>query len=111
MTIEEQLRERLRKVEALYFGVASGRRVEAASPAAEPLKAKLDEAARQDAASAMKFSLLDEWSVRLFVALCRRYGTRRRRSLQRCALCLSGQARRPRQDHLDASKNLWPIRR
>jgi hypothetical protein len=38
MTIEEQLRERLRKVEALYFGVASGRRVEAASPAAEPLK-------------------------------------------------------------------------
>jgi hypothetical protein len=76
MTIEEQLRKRLRKARSTVFRRSERRRVEAASPAAEPLKAKLDEAARQDA-SAMKFSLLDERSVRLFVALCRCYGTRR----------------------------------
>ncbi len=46
MIIEDQLRERLRKVEALYFGAASGGEREAAGAAAERLKAKLDEAAR-----------------------------------------------------------------
>ena len=76
MTIEEQLRERLRKVEALYFGATSAGEREAASAAAERLKAKLDAAARIDPPVEMKFSLPDEWSVRLFVALCRRYGVR-----------------------------------
>src|SRR5208283_2792406 len=49
---------------------------EAAGAAAERLKAKLDEAARLDPPVEMKFSLPDEWSVRLFIALCRRYGVR-----------------------------------
>jgi hypothetical protein len=76
MIIEEQLRERLRKVEALYFGATSAGEREAAGAAAERLKAKLDEAARRDPPVEMKFGLPDEWSVRLFVALCRRYGVR-----------------------------------
>jgi len=76
MTIEDQLRERLRKVEALHFGATSAGEREAASAAADRLRAKLDEAARSDPPVEMKFSLPDEWSVRLFIALCRRYGVR-----------------------------------
>ena len=76
MEIEDQLRERLRKVEALYFGATSAGEREAAGAAAERLKAKLDEAARIDPPVEMKFSLPDEWSVQLFIALCRRYGVR-----------------------------------
>ena len=76
MEIEDQLRERLRKVEALYFGATSAGERGAAGEAAKRLKAKLDEAARLDPPVEMKFSLPDEWSVRLFIALCRRYGVR-----------------------------------
>lgn len=74
MMIEDQLRERLRKIEALYFGSTSAGEREAAGAAADRLRAKLDEAARSDPSVEMKFTLPDEWSVRLFVALCRRYG-------------------------------------
>ncbi len=76
MMIEDQLRERLKKVEALYFGSTSAGEREAAGAAADRLRAKLDEAARSDPPVEMKFTLPDEWSVRLFVALCRRYGVR-----------------------------------
>ncbi len=76
MEIEDQLRERLRKVEALYFEATSTGEREAASAAAERLKARLDEASRLDPPVEMKFSLADEWSVQLFIALCRRYGFR-----------------------------------
>jgi hypothetical protein len=76
MEIEDQLRERPRKVEALYFGATSAGEREAAGAAAERLKAKLDEAARLDPPVEMKFSLPHEWSVRLFIPLCRRYGVR-----------------------------------
>jgi hypothetical protein len=74
--IEDQLRERLRKVEALFFGATSAGEREAAGAAAERLKAKLDEIGRQDPPVEMKFGLPDQWSVRLFIALCRRYGIR-----------------------------------
>lgn len=76
MEIEDQLRERLRKVEPLYFGATSAGEREAAGAAAERLKARLDEASRLDPPVEMKFSLPDEWSVQLFIALCRRYGFR-----------------------------------
>jgi hypothetical protein len=76
MGIEEQLREKLRKVEALYFGAGTAGEREAAGAASERLKAKLAEIGRQDPAVEMQFSMPDPWSVRLFVALCRRYGVR-----------------------------------
>ena len=76
MAIEEQLRERLRKVEALYLGAATAGEREAAEAAAARLKAKLEEASRIDPPEEMKFSFPDQWSVRLFIALCRRYGLR-----------------------------------
>jgi hypothetical protein len=43
MRIEDQLRDRLRKVEALYFGAATAGERDAAEAAAERLKAKLEE--------------------------------------------------------------------
>ena len=79
MLIEDQLRERLKKVEALYFGATTAGERDAAEAAAERLKAKLEEACRRDPPIEMKFSLPDQWSVRLFIALCRRYGMRRYR--------------------------------
>lgn len=76
MLIEDQLRERLKKVEALYFGASTAGERDAAGAAADRLKAKLDEIGRRDPPIEMKFSLPDQWSVRLFIALCRRYGVR-----------------------------------
>ena len=74
MAIEDQLRERLRKVEALFFGAATAGERDAAGAAADRLRAKLDEAARRDPPIEMKFTMPDQWSTRLFMALCRRYG-------------------------------------
>ncbi len=76
MAIEDELRERLRKVEALFFGAATAGERDAAGAAAERLRAKLDEAARRDPPINIRFTMPDQWSVRLFVALCRRYGFR-----------------------------------
>src|SRR6516165_11812913 len=76
MAIEDELRERLRKVEALFFGATTAGEREAASAAAERLKAKLAEASSLDPPVEMKFTMPDQWSARLFIALCRRYGVR-----------------------------------
>jgi hypothetical protein len=76
MSIEDQLRERLRKVEALYFGAATAGERDAAGAAAARLKARLEETGRRDPAVELKLSLPDRWSVKLFIALCRRYGIR-----------------------------------
>ncbi|MFZ1963507.1 MAG: hypothetical protein WAU78_08565 [Roseiarcus sp.] len=73
-SIEDQLRERLSKVEALLFGAATIGERDAAGAAAERLRAKLDEAGRRDPPVEMKFSMPDQWSARLLIALCRRYG-------------------------------------
>ena len=76
MAIEDELRQRLRKVEALLFGATTAGEREAANAAAERLKAKLAEASRLDPPVEMKFTMPDQWSARLFIALCRRYGFR-----------------------------------
>ena len=70
MSIEDQLRERLKKVEALYFGATTEGERGAAEAAVERLKAKLEEGSRRDPPIEMKFSLPDQWSVWLFIALC-----------------------------------------
>jgi hypothetical protein len=76
MGIEEQLREKLEKVEALYFGAGTVGERDAAEAALQRLKAKLAEISRQDPPVEMQFSMPDPWAVRLFVALCRRYEIR-----------------------------------
>ena len=74
--IEEQLRAKLEKVEALYFGGGTTGERNAAKAAALRLKARLAEISRRDPPVEMRFSMPDPWAVRLFVALCRRYGIR-----------------------------------
>lgn len=74
MTPEQSLREKLRKIEALFAGAATdGERV-AAGAAAGRIRARLGTAAGKEKAIEVKFSIPDMWSRQLFVALCRRYG-------------------------------------
>jgi len=74
MSTESQLREKLRKIEALFAGAGtSGERL-AAEAALERVRARLTELGRQDPPVELQISLPDQWSRRLFLALCRRYG-------------------------------------
>jgi hypothetical protein len=74
MAIEAQLREKLRKIEALFAGAGTvGERL-AAEAALDRVRARLAELHRRDPAIEMQFSMPDQWSRRLFLALCRRYG-------------------------------------
>ena len=59
MSIEDELRERLSKVEALLLGAATAGERDAAGAAAERLRAKLAEAGRSDPPVEMKFSMHD----------------------------------------------------
>ena len=76
MTPEEQLREKLRKIEALFAGAATDGERMAAGAAADRIRERLDQAASTEQEIEVKFSIPDIWSRQLFVALCRRYGLR-----------------------------------
>ncbi len=71
---EAQLRDKLRKIEALFAGAGTAGERMAAEAALERLRGRLAELQQRDAAIEMQFSLPDQWSRRLFLALCRRYG-------------------------------------
>ncbi len=76
MTPEQSLREKLRKIEALFADAATdGERV-AAGAAAERIRERLGLAAGKEKQIEVKFSISDTWSRQLFIALCRRYGLR-----------------------------------
>jgi len=74
MTPEQELRARLRKIEALFAGAATPGEQAAAGAAASRIRERLMSAQQADPAVEMKFSLSDPWSRQLFCALCRRYG-------------------------------------
>ena len=76
MTGESDLREKLRKIEALFAGAATAGERDAAEAALQRVKARLAEIGRRDPPVEMQFSMPDQWSQRLFLALCRRYGLR-----------------------------------
>lgn len=74
MTPEQILREKLRKIEALFAGAKTeGERV-AAGAAAQRIRDRLGATAERENEIEMKFSIPDTWSRQLFAALCRRYG-------------------------------------
>src|SRR5271168_3752102 len=74
MSTESQLREKLRKIEALFAGAGtSGERL-AAEAALERVRARLSELGQKDPPVETQFSMPDQWSRHLFLALCRRYG-------------------------------------
>ena len=75
MTADEtQLRERLRKIEALFAGAGTAGERDAAEAALNRVRERLAEMGRRDSAIEMQFSMADQWSRRLFLALSRRYG-------------------------------------
>lgn len=76
MSSETELREKLRKIEALFAGAKTDGERLAAGAAAERIKARLAEIGTREAAIEMRFALHDPWSRKLFVALARRYGLR-----------------------------------
>jgi hypothetical protein len=74
MSNESQLRDKLRKIEALFAGAGTPGEKLAAEAALARMRARLADVERRDPPIEMKFSVSDTWSVQLFVALCRRYG-------------------------------------
>ena len=74
MTEEGELRERLRKIEALFAGAATPGERAAAGAAADRLREKLKVTELQEKPIEMKFSISDPWARQLFIALARRYG-------------------------------------
>ena len=73
MTSEEELRIKLRKIEALFEGAGTSGEKQAAGAARDRIKAKLIEAEKTAPAIEYTFTLGNLWSRKLFMALCRRY--------------------------------------
>jgi hypothetical protein len=74
MSDEAHLREKLRKLEALFAGAGTPGEKNAAEAGLERIRARLAELEGSDPPIEMQFSLSDLWTRRLFLALCRRYG-------------------------------------
>jgi hypothetical protein len=74
VTNEHQLREKLRKITALFEGAATAGERQAAAAAIERIRLALDAAVKTQPLPEMRFSMSDQWQRRLFSALCRRYG-------------------------------------
>jgi len=71
---EQQLREQLRKISALYEGATTPGERSAAAAAIERVKKAIAAIAYTEPLSEFQFTLTDLWQRRLFTALCRRYG-------------------------------------
>src|SRR5262245_27798121 len=74
MFADMRLREKLRKVEALFAGAGTEGERLAAEAALARIRARLAEEGRREAAIEMQFSIADPWARLLFMALSRRYG-------------------------------------
>lgn len=74
MTTEQQLRDKLRKITALFEGAATAGERQAAAAAIDRLQQALKSASAAHPPPEIKFSMPDQWQRRLFSALCRRYG-------------------------------------
>lgn len=71
---ERDLRDKLRRIEALFAGATTPGERMAAAAAMERIRGRLRDAEKVERAQEFKFTLTDEWSRKLLVALCRRYG-------------------------------------
>ena len=76
MSTEQELREKLRKIAALFEGATSAGEREAAEAALSRVRAALAAAEKSEHSIEMSFRLPDPWKRRAFLALCRRYGLR-----------------------------------
>ena len=70
---QEDIREKLEKLEALFArGSTEGERA-AAGAALDRLNSRLDTGAQEEKVE-FQYSLPDVWAVKIFVALCRKHG-------------------------------------
>jgi hypothetical protein len=76
VTDEDILRDKLRKIEALFAGAATPGERAAAGAAAVRIRARLKQTEKSESGIEFRFRLPDPWSRQLFIALCRRYGLR-----------------------------------
>lgn len=76
MLEEKKLIEKLKKIEALFAGAATEGEKNASSNAIEKIQKKLFDLQKKDLPVEYKFTLNNEWSKRLFIALLRRYSLR-----------------------------------
>jgi len=74
VTTEAELKAKLRKIEALFAGAATPGERNAAQAARERIQAKLKDLEGRERPVEMRFTLGDGWNLKLFLALCRRYG-------------------------------------
>jgi len=74
MTTEQQLRDRLRKIAALFEGATTIGERNAAAAAIDRTMRAIAAAGRVEQAVEYQFNFPDLWRRRLFSALCRRYG-------------------------------------
>ena len=74
MTSEQQLREKLRKIAALFEGATTPGERSAAAAAIERIKKALAGVQKTEQTVEYAVKLPDHWQRRLFAALCRRYG-------------------------------------
>ena len=74
MVTEDQLRERLRKISALFEGATTPGERNAAAAAIERVKKALGATQKTEQPVEFQFTMPDRWQRRLFSALCRRYG-------------------------------------
>ncbi len=71
---EQDLIEKLRKIERLHAGATTPGEREAAADAIARIKRRLTEVERTEKPIEYRFKLNDDWSKKLFIALLRRYG-------------------------------------
>ena len=76
MTTEQELREKLRKIAALFEGATTAGERDAAAAALNRVRSALSAAEKSERSVEFSFRLPDCWNRRLFLALCRRYGLR-----------------------------------
>ena len=74
MMTDAELREKLRKIYALFEGATTPGERDAAAAAINRVKTALAAEQKREQTVEMRFSLPDRWQRRLFTALCRRYG-------------------------------------
>ncbi len=74
MSLEQELREKLRKISALFEGATTPGERSAAAAAIARVKESLGKLVTVEHTIEMQFTLTDQWQRRLFSALCRRYG-------------------------------------
>ncbi len=103
MMTEQQLREKLRKITALFEGAATAGERQAAAAAMERIRRTLGSSVKTQPPPEIKITLSDQWQRRLFLALCRRYGLQpyRRKGQRHTTVML-----RAPQDFVN--RTLWP---